>query len=332
MSEISERTAAKTERVRGFDLERLSWDDLRVFMVAAREGSFRKASISLKTSASTVIRRVERLEFTLGTTLLTRVPEGIVLTVEGQKIANAVETMERASDSMRAFLDPDLGSRGVVRIAVSEGIGTYWIMPHLAEFNKVNPFTIVDIRATMDYADVLRSKADFAIQLTRPEAPDVIATKIARIHIYPFASKAYAERFGLPENMLDALNHRLVDQVAPMLDDGMIPKMLGLDNVEGIVAMRTSSSTAHYEAVLHGVGIGAIPTYAIARGADLIPVDIGMKYHLDVWMTCNADAREIPRVRMMMDWMRSIFDPVKYEWFRDEFSHPNHFKAHSPIT
>ena len=39
-----------------------SWDDLRVFVVVARTLSFRKAATALRTSTSTVSRRVERLE------------------------------------------------------------------------------------------------------------------------------------------------------------------------------------------------------------------------------------------------------------------------------
>jgi DNA-binding transcriptional LysR family regulator len=68
--------------------------------------------------------------------------------------------MERASHSLRAFLDQDLNNRGVVRCAITEGLGTFWILPHLAEYNRANPFTIVDLVCSMQWSDVLRMKAD----------------------------------------------------------------------------------------------------------------------------------------------------------------------------
>ena len=47
-------------------LEKVSWDDLRIFVFAARERSFRKAAGVARTSSSTVVRRIERLEDGLG--------------------------------------------------------------------------------------------------------------------------------------------------------------------------------------------------------------------------------------------------------------------------
>src|SRR5215510_5649149 len=72
-AKLSERDAAKTDRPTGpVLLERLSWDDLRVFVVVARTLSFRKAAIALRTSSSTVVRRMERLEDTVGFRLFDR--------------------------------------------------------------------------------------------------------------------------------------------------------------------------------------------------------------------------------------------------------------------
>jgi DNA-binding transcriptional LysR family regulator len=121
--------------------------------------------------------------------------------------------------------------------------------------------------------------------------------------------------------------HRLIDQTGPQLDQGAIQRLLGLDNVEGIVALRTNASTAHFYAIEQGVGIGGLPTYALALGADVIPVDIGIKYHTDIWLTYHPDARSVKRIALFIDWVRSLFDPKPYPWFRDEFIHPNELGA-----
>ena len=76
VAKLSERDAAKTEQPIGPALlERISWDDLRVFVVVARTLSFRKAATALRTSSSTVVRRMERLEETFGFRLFDRLPE-----------------------------------------------------------------------------------------------------------------------------------------------------------------------------------------------------------------------------------------------------------------
>jgi DNA-binding transcriptional LysR family regulator len=235
--------------------------------------------------------------------------------------------MERASHSLRAFLDQDLNNRGVVRCAITEGLGTFWILPHLAEYNRANPFTIVDLVCSMQWSDVLRMKADLAIQLVRPDSPDLKVVRLGRLHIYPFAAKRYAETYGLPKTIEDMKRHRLIDQTAPQLDEGAWPRLLGLDNVEGIVALRTNTSTSHFYAVEQGLGIGGLPTYALPLGAEVLPVDIGIKHELDIWLTYHEDVRNVKRIALFIDWVRSLFDAKKYPWFRDEFIHPNDLRA-----
>jgi len=131
-------------------LERISWDDLRVFVVVARTLSFRKAATALRTSSSTVLRRMERLEETFGFRLFDRLPEGVGLTAEGRSVYRSAQQMELASHTLRAHLDQDMTTRGMVRCSVTEGLGTVWILPHLAGFSRTHPSTIVDLRCSMD--------------------------------------------------------------------------------------------------------------------------------------------------------------------------------------
>jgi len=170
MSKISQRPVAKMEQPIGPALvDRISWDDLKLFMAVAYTLSFRKAATSAKASSSTIVRRIERLEDELGLRLFDRLPDGVALTAEGQRIFSVARDMERASNSLRAFLDQDPNNRGVVRCAITEGLGTFWILPHLAEFNRANPFTIVDLICSMQGTDVLRMKADLAMETLTPE-------------------------------------------------------------------------------------------------------------------------------------------------------------------
>jgi hypothetical protein len=60
----------------------------------------------------------------------------------------------------------------------------------------------------------------------------------------------------------------------------------------------------------------------MALGTDLIPVDIGVRHQLDIWMTYHPDARSVRRVSVFIDWLRSLFDAKRYPWFGDEFIHP----------
>ncbi len=310
------------EQPRAALLERVSWDDLRVFVVVARTLSFRKAATALRTSSSTVVRRMERLEETLGLRLFDRLPDGVGLTAEGRSVFSIAQQMERASHSLRAHLDQDLTTRGMVRCSVTEGLGTAWVLPHLAQFTRTHPSTIIDLRCSMEIADVLRMETDVAVQLEKPERLDVKAFRLGRMHIYPFASKRYAEIYGLPKSVNEIKQHRIVLQQGAQIRGGAVERMLKTPSIEGIVALRTNASTAHACAIDLGIGIGGLPTYIAAFGTDLIPVDIGVRHQVDIWMTYHPDARSIRRVSLFIDWLRTLFDTKKYPWFGDEFIHP----------
>jgi len=323
IAKLSQRDVPKTDRPVGASmLDRMSWDDLRVFVVVARTLSFRKAATTLRTSSSTIMRRMERLEDVLGFRLFDRLPEGVGLTAEGRSVYATAEQMERASHTLRAHLDQDLTTRGTVRCAITEGLGTVWVLPHLVQFNRAHPSTIVELGCSMELADVLRMEADVAIQLSKPDRRDVKAARIGRMHIYPFASKRYADVFGLPKSPDDIRHHRLVDQRCPQVGQDVAPRVLNMPSVEGIVALRTNSSTAHFNAIELGMGIGGLPTFTTMFAPDLIPIDIGIRHHVDIWMTFHSDARSIRRVSLFIDWLRTLFDPKRYPWFGDEFIHP----------
>lgn len=312
-------------------LDRISWDDLRVFVVVGRTLSFRKTAAALRTSSSTVARRMERLEETLGLRLFNRLPDGVDLTEEGRSIYATAQQMERASHSLRAQLDRNISTRGMVRCSVTEGLGTLWILPQLARFNRAHPNTIVDLRCSMEIADVLRMEADVAIQLEKPDRADAKAVRLGRMHVYPFASPRYIASYGLPRSLAEVRHHRVVHQHSPQVEQAAWQQMLDPPTIEGVVALRTNASTALACAIEFGLGIGPLPTYIVAIGTDLVPVDLGVRHQVDIWMTYHPDARSTPRVSVFIDWLKTIFDAKKYPWFGDEFIHPRELaKTYAP--
>ena len=96
-----------------------------------------------------------------------------------------------------------------------------------------------------------------------------------------------------------------------------------MSSIEDIVALRTNASTRTClrDRVRHRAS-ARLPTYIVALGTDLVPIDIGVRHQVDIWMTYHPDARSIRRVSFFIDWLRTLFDPKRYPWFGDEFIHP----------
>jgi DNA-binding transcriptional LysR family regulator len=303
-----------------------SWDDLKVFLACARTLSFRSAAKALDLTSSTVVRRISSLERDLGFALFDRLPNGVQLTREGARLVSSANQIEQgAFDFQRRVETFDAKKRGIVRISATEGIGSYWLMPRLIEFQRGNPMMVIDLKASETVADVSRMEADVAIQFQEPTNPSVMRRRLGSVHVYPYAARRYIDVYGTPTTKAEMMDHRLVDQVGPQLDNGAWPRYLGIEDIEGIVGIRTNSSAAFFYAVERGAGIGGLPTFATALGANLVPVDIGIHHRMDIWMTYHPDARRTPRVATIIDWLVSCFDQAKYPWFRDEFIHPSRF-------
>jgi len=300
------------------------WDGARVFLQVVRHGSFRAAAESLGQSVNVLRRHVEELERQLGSLLVTRHVDGVRMTPEGAEVYAAAQRMETAAFGLvRARDRVDTAISGEVRLAITEGLGTFWLTPRLIDFQRTYPKLLIDMSCAMQSADVLRMEADCSVQITRPTSPDLKAVKIGRLHVMPFASREYLDRYGMPKAIPDLLRHRIVLQIADQLTsqqeyDQLFP---GVPQ-PGFVAVRTNTGSAHYWSIAKGAGIGMLPTYASAIGAPVIPLDIGLHRPVDIWLAYHPDAGRIPRVRTMLDWIIESFDPKKFPWFRDEFIHP----------
>ena len=77
-----------------------NWDDLRVFLTLAREGTLTTAAKALGVSHPTVSRRVQALEQQIGARLFERLPDRFVPTSAGEELLADTEAMEKAALSI----------------------------------------------------------------------------------------------------------------------------------------------------------------------------------------------------------------------------------------
>jgi DNA-binding transcriptional LysR family regulator len=316
------------------------WGDVRIFLEVARSHSFRTAARQLQMTGHGVANRIQQLEHDVGALLFTRHRDGVRLTEDGQRLLASAKQMEAASFGFvrrRGKVAQPL--RGEVKIAATEGLGSFWLTPRLIEFIRAHPQILVDLHCSMERPDdlVVRAQADLAIQIERPMAQDLIVRRVGRMHIVPCASKSYIATYGMPKAKEEiGERHRIVLMYA---DQGKGREYYDREfpgrTQTGFVAMRTDVSTALYAAVVNGLAVGWLPTYYFAVGLPIVPIDIDWTYSFDIWLSYHADLGELPRVRRLIDWTVDVFDPHKHPWFRDEFIHPIELKKHldrPPLT
>jgi DNA-binding transcriptional LysR family regulator len=249
-----------------------------------------------------------------------------MLTTAG--IRNSVQTISRnismSNDASRA-----LDEEGEVRIAITEGLGTFWLAPRLVDFQASQPGMLVNLNCAMQPVERPPHEREVIVQLFAPREASCRAVRLGRLHAMPFASPGYVATHGLPRTMGDFAKHRVVLQLAEQTAtrenfERMFPTLPRPD----FVATRTNTSSAHYWTIANGGGIGMLPTYAVAVGADVVPIDLGVSFPFDIWLVHHAEAERIEPVRRVIAWLIESFDATHFPWFADAFIHPNELLKH----
>ncbi|AYJ86801.1 LysR family transcriptional regulator [Sphingomonas paeninsulae] len=310
------------------NLDRLSWDNLRLFLIVAEAGSFRAAANTAGVSLNTIRTKIERLERQIGGPLFRRSVEGVMPTQDGHElvsIAREMRALGRTTERVQRGATAPRTSQ--VRITATEGVGTFWLIPRLVEFQGSNPDIRVDLNCEMKAPDVLFRDVDIAVQLVPPTSPDLIVQRVATLHLMPFASESYLRTHGTPTSIADAAKHKLVWQEADQVSSDLLSAFVDPKVRDTIIAVKTNTSSAHYWAVAKGAGIGFLPTYARALSRSTRPLNIGLHLRRDVYLVHHPDSVRFPEVRKALDWLRESFDKTKFPWFADEFIHPDEFEA-----
>lgn len=304
-----------------------NWEAAHIFLEVARCGSFRAAAQKLGQSVNALRRKIDQFEKDLEIPMLSRHVKGVQLTDEGTKIYNAVQQMESASFGLlqaRSLSEKQV--EGEVRLSISEGLGTGWLMALLADFQRANPGLVMNLQCEQRPADLQRLEADISVQLLRPEEPDLKVVKLGRVHMMFFAAKSYLDAYGVPAGVSDLTHHRFVI----LADDSgrweaSWRRVLGNVSPSGLVVLRNNVGSTHYWSVLQGIGIGALGSFIPAVGSNLIPLDIDIDTKYDVWLAYRSGSQKIARIRKTIDWLIQAFDSRRFPWFRDEFIHPRRF-------
>ena len=306
----------------------IEWSDLRCFLEVAEADSFKAAAKMAGCSLNTLRARVDKLEQQARTPLFRRSHTGVLLTKAGLRLRRSAQEMRAAAPKLERKpvqkIDP---APHEIRLAVTEGLGAFWLVPRIAEFQALHPNATVSLDCKMSLENMNRSDADLAIQLERPTDPSLICVRLGTLHLMPFASLDYVRRHGSPASIQEALAHRFVLQVAEQVRSDVFPVIFGEEAPLNMVALQTNTSSAHYWAVAQGVGIGVLPTYARAITKNIVPIDMELKLRRDMWLIYHPDVRRNSLTSSAIAWIRRSFDPVTYPWFSDTFLHPSDFES-----
>jgi DNA-binding transcriptional LysR family regulator len=288
------------------------WDDLRLFLAAARAGSLMAAGRSLGLDHTTVSRRLVALERTMGAVLLERSPRGVALTAAGAILLTSVERIEAAvSIAAGEVAERDAEIAGAVRLATPEAFGTFLVAPNIAQLMREHPKLEFELAPRSRAINPSKREADIAVTLRQPSDGRLVARRLVDYAIGVYASREYLARTGtvtletLPE-------HRFISYIDELID---MPELRFRSRLAPCspVGFRSSSIAAQQAAVAAGAGLGALHVFAARRNPDLVRILADtLEVRRSYWLVIHADQRRLPRIRAVIDFLDRLIEANRH--------------------
>lgn len=280
----------------------LDWDDLRVFLASARTGSFKEGARRLGLDATTVARRVQRLEDSLRTTLFVRSPRGLQLTAAGSNLLEASQGVETAVGRL-GEADSVGASMGVVRLSTSEGFGAHVLAPAVPALLDSRPGLRLELVANAGYLSASNREVDVAVTLGPPSSSRLMVEPLTDYTLGLYGAPRYLARRGRPRAIEDLTAHAFVGYIDDLI---YANELRYLREIHPDLRVRTTSSSirAQLELTRAGAGLCVLPHFMGQGDADLEPVlpdRVALKRTF--YMSLHRELSENLRIRVVRDWL-----------------------------
>ena len=293
-------------------MSQLDWSDLRHALAVGELGSVAAAARRLGVNATTVQRRLDALEASLGARLFDRTRGGYTPTEAGTAVLERARHMaDQADEIERRVLGQDRELTGVLRLSTAFVVMEHLLPAPLAAFAGAYPGIEVEVVENAVLIDLARREssapglaqlhADAALRLSANVADHLVGRQLGLTHCRVYALRGAA---ALPQTVTP-LAELLRD--APWVGferDGVhrvYDRWMRQHLVPTQVRVRVDIFNAVGAMLRTGVGVGVLPSFMEPRLPELVPVsEVIPELSVPVWMLTHPDLRGTARVRAFM--------------------------------
>lgn len=273
---------------------------MRIFLAVARADSLSGAGRRLGVDASTVGRRIARLEATLGAKLFVKTPQGYALAPEGDRLLPHAEAAEQAlSQATEAVSGPgDLS--GQLRIGAPDGCANYLLPQVCARLCEAHPGLELQIVALPRMFSLSRREADMAIAVSQPLAGRLVVQRLTDYRLHLAGHADYLAAHPPIRRREDLRGHRMIGYIPDMIFDRELDY---LTETGAEFAQLTSNSVAvQMQAIRSGAGLGIVHDFAIpfCPGVRRVLRD-AISLTRSFWLVRYADDRRSQRMNRLAD-------------------------------
>ncbi|WP_045770457.1 LysR substrate-binding domain-containing protein [Xanthomonas albilineans] len=275
---------------------------LRAFEAAARHQNLTRAAAELCVTQAALSHQIKHLEARLGLVLFQRLPRGVALTEEGQRLHPVLtEAFDRIAVTLQRFAGGSY--RETLRVGVVGTFAAGWLLPRLEAFHTAHPDIELRVHTHNNRVDLAGEGLDLAIRFGDGDWQGQCATPILDAPFAPVCAPALAHTLRTPADLATTTLLR-----SYRLDEW--PRWLHAAGAAEVQAggpiCDASLTLASIAAAGHGVALLPLRLFAqdLAAGRLLCPFPI----HIDLgryWLTRLRSRAESDAARRLRDWLRS---------------------------
>ena len=278
----------------------MDWDDMRIFLAVARADSLSAAGRRLGIDASTVGRRVARLEQALGTALFVKTPQGYALAPGGERLMPHAEAAEIALAGAEEALSGPGDLSGQLRIGAPDGCANYLLPQVAARICEAHPGLEIQIVALPRVFNLSKREADMAIAVSQPQAGRLVVQRLTNYHLHLAAHEDYLRAHPPIRAREDLRGHRMIGYIPDMIFDRELD-YLAETGME-LAQLTSNSVSVQMQAVRAGAGLGIVHDFAIpfcpgVRRVLTAQVSLTRSF----WLIRHADDRRSQRMNRLAD-------------------------------
>jgi DNA-binding transcriptional LysR family regulator len=280
------------------ELRIMNWDDLRIIQAVRHEGSYSGAAATLRIDETTVSRRLEGIERTLGVTLFEAVDGVRKPTASCELVTSHIQAIARHVAEIGNVHNETTGPTGRFRLASINSIAEEVLAPGLPSLLTANPSLVIELLISRERVNFSRWEADLAVRLLKPRRGDFAIEKLADTQLYFFEPAdepsadgqslvcCYPERLdGLPET--EFLKSRGLQSAARCITDNARV-------IRGLIRSRSA--------------VGVLPDYLCA---DLLSDPrlraTPVPHRRDTWLLIQSHLKGNSAAHVVIDWIRERF-------------------------
>ncbi len=224
---------------------------LETFTVALDEGSLSRAARRRGVTQSAISQQIKQLESMVGHQLLHRTAQGVRATRSGELVYTHAQDLLGGFDRLAAELNQMQNSvSGDFRISVNSFLGRRIIGPLLIDLDRDHEGLNIIMRVEDRLVDVVRENYDLAIRSGRIGETDGVGRRIATLETVLFATPAYLDRMGRPEDPSDLTRMKFIQHHEDQTKGFFT---LGRDGIEVQAPIRIGFTADDPDLIMHAV-------------------------------------------------------------------------------